>query len=144
MIKGFKNFLMQGSVVVIAIGLMVALALSTLIKAFTDAIINPLLNRFQGGGGIGLGIQLGDKGNTKTFLDIGAVLSAVIYFVVFMMVLYFLIVVPYKTIMARRGETVFGEPAPVKTCPACLSGDLPVAASKCKYCGTDQSAAASA
>ena len=142
MLKGFKNFLMQGSVVVIAIGLMVALAFSTLIKAFTDAIINPLLNRAQGGGGIGLGIQLGDKGNTKTFLDIGAVLSAVIYFVVFMAVLYFLIVVPYKTMMARRGETVFGDPAPVKTCPACLSEDLPVAASKCKYCGTEQPATA--
>jgi large conductance mechanosensitive channel len=142
MIKGFKNFLMQGSVVVIAIGLMVALAFSTLIKAFTDAIINPILNRFQGGSGIGLGIQLGDKNNAKTFLDIGAVLSAVIYFVVFMAVLYFLIVVPYKTIMARRGEIVFGEPAPVKTCPACLSDDLPVAASKCKYCGTDQPATA--
>ena len=142
MIKGFKNFLMQGSVVVIAIGLMVALALSTLIKAFTDAIINPILNRFQGGSGVGLGIQLGDKGNAKTFVDIGAVLSAVIYFVVFMAVLYFLIVVPYKTIMARRGETVFGEPAPVKTCAACLSQDLPIAASKCRYCGTDQAAAA--
>ena len=142
MIKGFRNFLMQGSVVVIAIGLMVALAFSTLIKAFTDAIINPILNRFQGSSGIGLGIQLGDKGNPKTFLDIGAVLSAVIYFVVFMAVLYFLIVVPYKTLMARRGETVFGEPAPVKTCPACLSDDLPVAASKCKYCGTDQPATA--
>lgn len=144
MIKGFKNFLMQGSVVVIAIGLMVALAFSTLIKAFTDSIINPLLNRFQGGGGIGLGIQLGDKGNAKTFLDLGAVLSAVIYFVVFMAVLYFLIVVPYKAMMARRGETVFGDPAPVKTCPACLSEDLPVAASKCKYCGTEQPTTAAA
>lgn len=142
MLKGFKNFLMQGQVVVIAIGLMVALAFSTLIKAFTGAIINPLLNRVQGGGGIGLGIQLGDSGNTKTFLDIGAVLSAVVYFVVFMAVLYFLIVVPYKAIMARRGETVFGEPAPVKTCPACLSEDLPAAASKCRYCGTDQAIAA--
>ena len=138
MIKGFRNFLMQGSVVTIAIGLMVALAFSTLIKAFTDAIIKPLLNRFQGGSGIGLGIQLGDKGNPKTFLDIGAVLSAVIYFIVFMAVLYFLIVVPYKAMMARRGETVFGDPAPVKTCPACLSEDLPAAASKCKYCGTEQ------
>jgi large conductance mechanosensitive channel len=144
LIKGFRNFLLQGSVVVIAIGLMVALAFSTLIKAFTDAIINPLLNRFQGGGGIGLGIQLGDKGNPRTFLNIGAVLSAVIYFLVFMGVLYFLIVVPYKAMMARRGETVFGDPAPVKTCPACLSEDLPVAASKCRYCGSDQPATATA
>jgi large conductance mechanosensitive channel len=35
---------------------------------------------------------------------------------------------------------VFGDPAPVKTCPACLSSDLPAAASKCKYCGTEQPA----
>jgi large conductance mechanosensitive channel len=138
MIKGFRNFLMRGDVVVIAIGLMVALAFSTLIKAFTDSIVNPILNRLQGGSGIGLGIQLGDTGNTKTFLDIGSLLSAIIYFVVFMAVLYFIIVVPYKAMMARRGETVFGDPAPVKTCPACLSEDIPAAASKCKYCGTEQ------
>jgi large conductance mechanosensitive channel len=140
MIKGFKNFLMRGDVVVIAIGLMVALAFSTLIKAFTDAIVNPILNRLQGGSGIGLGIQLGDKGNPKTFLDIGSLISAVIYFVVFMSVLYFFIVVPYKAIMARQGASVFGEPAPVKTCPACLSDDLPAGAGKCKHCGTEQPA----
>jgi large conductance mechanosensitive channel len=46
--------------------------------------------------------------------------------------------------MARRGEVVFGEPAPVKTCPACLSDDLPVAASKCRYCGTEQTTTAGA
>jgi large conductance mechanosensitive channel len=137
-IKGFRNFLLQGSVVVIAVGLMVALAFSTLIKAFTDAIINPILNRFGGGSSIGMGIQLGDKGNPKTFIDLGSLLSAILYFVVFMAVLYFLIVTPYKMVMARRGETVFGEPAPVKECPACLSDDIPAAASKCKYCGTDQ------
>jgi hypothetical protein len=59
-------------------------------------------------------------------------------FLTFMAVVYFLIVIPYKAISARRGVVVFGEPAPAKTCPACLSDDLPVAASKCKYCGTDQ------
>jgi large conductance mechanosensitive channel len=142
MLKGFKNFLMRGDVVVVAIGLMVALAFSTLIKAFTDSIVNPILNRLQGGGGIGLGIQLGDKGNPKTFLDIGSFISAAIYFAVFMGVLYFFIVVPYKAIMASRGATVFGEPAALKTCPACLSDDLPAAATKCRYCGTDQPAGA--
>lgn len=138
MIKGFKNFLMRGDVVVVAVGLMVALAFSTLIKAFTDSIITPILNRLQGGSGIGLGVQLGAEGNAKTFIDIGAFISAVVYFVVFMAVLYFFIVVPYKAIMARRGASVFGDPAPVKTCPACLSEDLPIAASKCRYCGVDQ------
>lgn len=140
MLKGFKNFLLRGDVVVIAIGLMVALAFSTLIKAFTDFIINPLLNRVQGKSAAGLGVQLGDDGNVKTFLDVGSFISAVIYFIVFMLVLYFAIVIPYKAISARRGVTVFGPPAPVKTCPACLSEDLPPAATKCRYCGTDQRA----
>ncbi|MDA8037784.1 MAG: MscL family protein [Actinomycetota bacterium] len=144
MIKGFKNFLLRGDVVVVAIGLMVALAVSTLVKAFTDSIITPLLNRAQGGGGIGLGVQLGQSGNSATFLAIGTFISAIVYFVVFMMVLYFGIVIPYKAIQKRRGLTVFGDPAPSKTCPACLSDDLPMGATKCKYCGSELPAEQSA
>ena len=138
MFKGFKNFLMRGDVVVVAIGLIVALAFSTLIQAFTNFVINPIIARFQGGSGVGLGVQLGDKGNTKTFLDFGSFISAAIYFIIFMAVVYFLIVTPYKRIMARKGAEVFGEGPAVKTCPACLSNDLPAAATKCKYCGSDQ------
>jgi large conductance mechanosensitive channel len=77
-------------------------------------------------------------------VDFGLFISAIIYFVIFIAVVYFLIVVPYKHVQARRGEVVFGDPTPVKTCPACLSSDLPAAASKCKYCGTDQPATAAA
>lgn len=142
MLRGFKNFLMRGDVIVVAIGLMVALAVSTLIAAFTSDIINPLLNRAQGKKSIGLGVQLGRTGNHATFMNFGAFVSAVIYFLVFMAVLYFFIVVPYRYIQARRGVTVFGAPAPAKTCPACLSADLPVGATKCKYCGSDLEAAA--
>jgi large conductance mechanosensitive channel len=116
----------------------VALALSTLIKAFTDSVINPLVARAQGGHSLGLGIQLGESGNKSTFIDLGAFISAIIYFIVFMAVVYFAIVVPYKAISARRGIVVFGDPAPTKVCPACLSDDLAVAATKCKYCGSDQ------
>jgi large conductance mechanosensitive channel len=140
MIKGFKNFLLRGDVVVVAIGLIVALAFSTLIKAFTDFVINPLIARAQGSHSVGLGVQLGQSGNKSTFLDLGSFISAVIYFIVFMAVVYFAIVVPYKIISARRGQIVFGDPAPTKACPACLSDDLPTAATKCKYCGTDQPA----
>ena len=144
MVKGFKNFLMRGDIVVIAIGLVVALAFSTLIAAFTTNVINPLVTRAQGGGSVGLGVQLGASGNKATFIDFGALISAVIYFIVFMGVIYFVIVVPYKKISARRGVVVFGDPAPVKTCPACLSEDLPAAARKCRYCGSDQPAMSAA
>lgn len=137
MLKGFKNFLMQGNVIVIAIGLMVALAFSTLIEAFTTYVINPLISRAQGSHSVGLGIQLGHAGNAKTFMDFGSFISAIIYFVIFMAVLYFLIVVPFRHVSARRGVSVFGPPAPTKTCPFCLADDLPVAATKCRYCASE-------
>jgi large conductance mechanosensitive channel len=138
--RGFKNFLMRGDVIVVAVGLVIALAFSALITAFTTDIIKPLIQSFSGGKA-GLAVQI-RSGNPETLLDFGALISAIINFVVFMAVVYFLIVIPYKLIQARRGQVVFGDPAPVKTCPACLSSDLPAAASKCRYCGTDQPAIA--
>ena len=93
--------------------------------------------------GNGLGFYVSDH-NLKTFVNIGAFITAIINFVIFVAAVYFIIVVPYKAIQARRGQVVFGDPPPVKTCPACLSSDLPAAASKCKYCGTDQPAQAAA
>ena len=64
-------------------------------------------------------------------MDIGAFISAVIYFVIFMAVVDFLIVVPYKHIQARRGQVVFGDPASGRGCGSVegmtfrLSGDVP-------------------
>jgi large conductance mechanosensitive channel len=136
MLKGFKNFLLRGDVVIVAVGLVVALAFSTLVKAFTDFIINPLIAALQGGKSLGFGVQLGDAGNKATFLDFGSFVSAIIYFIIFMAVVYFAIVIPYKAVSARRGVVVFGDPPPVKACPACLSDDLPAAATKCRYCGS--------
>jgi large conductance mechanosensitive channel len=134
--RGFKNFLMRGDVIVVAVGLVIALAFSALITSFTTNIINPIVQSFTGGK-VGLGFQI-RSGNPKTVVDFGAFISAIIYFIIFMAAVYFIIVMPYKAIQARRGQTVFGDPSPVKTCPACLSSDLPAAASKCKYCGTEQ------
>jgi len=134
---GFKNFLMRGDVVAVAVGLVVALAFSNLVAAFTTNIINPLVNRAQGRHPIALGVQLGSPGNVPTFLNFGAFVSAIVYFVVFMGVVYFVIVVPFKAIQARRGVTVFGDPTPAKTCPYCLADDIPVAASKCRFCASE-------
>ena len=141
MLKGFKNFLMQGELVVIAVGLVVALAFSTLIKAFTDSIITPLVNAVAGGGATGKGLGWTINGQR---INIGAFIGAVIYFVILMAVIYYLIVVPYRSYMKRRGQSVFGEPSPTKTCPNCQSDDIPLAATKCKYCGSELPAATGA
>lgn len=137
--RGFRNFLMRGDVIVVAIGLVVATAFSNLVQAFTNSIILPIVARAQGAAPDtqGLGWQLGAQGAKATFLDLGAFISAIIYFIIFMTVVYFAIVVPYKHIQARRGVTVFGDPPPAQTCPACLADDLPIGATKCRYCTSD-------
>ncbi|MGI5341547.1 MscL family protein [Streptomyces sp. CA-181903] len=137
MLKGFKNFVMRGDIVVVAVGLIIALALSTLIKAFTDFVINPIIASLQGGRSLGLGWQLGRAGNKATYLDLGAFISAAIYFLIFMAVVYFFIVLPYRHVQARRGAVVFDEPGPLRTCPSCLSEDLPAAATRCRHCCAD-------
>jgi large conductance mechanosensitive channel len=129
MLRGFKNFLMQGELVVIAVGLVVALAFSTLIKAFTDSIITPLVNAVAGGGATGKGLGWTVNGQR---INVGAF----IYFIILVAVIYFLIVVPYRAYMRKRGKNVFGEPAPTKTCPYCGSDDLPVDATKCLHCAS--------
>jgi large conductance mechanosensitive channel len=101
-------------------------------------MINPLVAAAQPGQiTFGLGWQLGQAGNKATFVDIGSLVSAVIYFIVFMAVVYFVIVLPYKRIQARRGVTVFGVEPTTKACQECLS-DIPEAAQRCKYCATEQ------
>jgi len=137
-LKGFRNFLMRGDVITVAVGLVVALAFSNLVKAFTDSVINPLVAAAQPGHiTFGLGWQLGKAGNKATFIDIGSLISAVIYFIVFMAVVYFVIVLPYKHIQARRGVSVFGVEPTTKECEECLS-DIPEAAQKCKFCASEQ------
>ena len=136
MLKGFKNFLMQGDLIIIAVGLVVALAFSTLIKAFTDSIVTPLVSALEGSGSgsPGLGWTLNGQ-----FINVGTFISAIIYFIIFMIVVYFALVVPYRAYMAKQGKKVFGSPEPApptKTCPECLSADLPVAATKCSHCAS--------
>jgi large conductance mechanosensitive channel len=133
MLRGFKNFLMQGDLIVVAVGLVVALAFSTLIKAFTDSIITPLVNSAAGGGAAGKGLGWTLNGQR---INLGGFISAIIYFIIFMAVIYFLIVVPYRAYMRRRGKTVFGDPPPTKTCPNCKMDDLAVDATKCPHCGS--------
>lgn len=121
LVRGFKNFLMQGDIVIVAVGLVIALAFSTLIKAFTDNVITPLVNGAGAGGSIGLGFHVNGQ-----LVNIGAFIAAVIYFIIFMVVIYFVIVIPYRAIQRRRGVSVFGDPprrrpvrpASLRACPS--------------------------
>ena len=134
MLRGFKRFLMQGDLIVIAVGLVVALAFSTLIKAFTDSIITPLVNAIAGGGAAGKGLGWTVNGQR---IDLGAFIGALVYFVILMAVIYYLIVVPYRAYMRKQGKTVFGDPPPAKACPYCKLDDVAVDATRCPHCRSE-------
>ena len=120
----------------VAVGLVVALGFSTLISAFTTDIVTPLINALAGDSSNGPGVGWTLNGQ---FIALGKFISAIIYFIIFMAVVYFVLVVPYRRYMAKQGTPVFGipdQPAPTKTCPECLSCDLPAAATKCLHCAS--------
>jgi large conductance mechanosensitive channel len=136
MVQGFKNFLLRGDLIIIAVGLVVALAFNSLVTAFTGNIVTPLINALAGSGVNHQGVGFSVNGQ---FINLGVFISAVIYFVIYMAVIYFALVVPYRTYMARQGTTVFGAPdapPPLKSCPECRSSDLPAAATKCLHCAS--------
>lgn len=132
--KGFRNFLLRGDVIVVAIGLIVALAFSGLVESFTTTVLTPLINAAASNGSATSGLGWTIKGQR---IDLGAFIAAIVYFIVLIAVVYFAIVVPYRSYMRRRGTTVFGDPAPTKACPFCCSSDLPVAATRCLHCSAD-------
>ncbi|HLQ80810.1 MAG TPA: large conductance mechanosensitive channel protein MscL [Brachybacterium sp.] len=97
--KGFKNFVMQGNVIDLAVGVVIGGAFTALITAFVDNLIQPVINVFGGNNVDGLAFKL-IEGNDGTLLDIGAVLSAVIAFLITAAVVYFVFVLPISS--ARR------------------------------------------
>ena len=101
MLKGFKDFLMRGNVIELAVAVVIGVAFTAVITVFTENLINPIIAAFGGSNVHGLGFQL-VEGNPKTVIDLGAVLSAAINFVLIAAVVYFVFVLPFQTIQARR------------------------------------------
>lgn len=110
-LRGFKDFIMRGNVVDLAVAVVIGAAFSALVTAFTTKIIQPLINSITKGNeeskGLGFDIR---HGNPSTHVDFSAVLSALIYFLIVAAVVYFFVVLPMNTLQdrLRRGQ----EPPP--------------------------------
>lgn len=102
MLKGFKDFLLRGNIIELAIAFVIGTAFTAVVGKFTELIINPLIAAAGGTGNIGLGIQLGTEGDPKTFIDFGGLITALITFVITAAVVYFIFVVPMNKISERR------------------------------------------
>ncbi|RKT52457.1 large-conductance mechanosensitive channel protein MscL [Saccharothrix australiensis] len=100
MIKGFKDFLMRGNVIDLAVAVVIGAAFSAIVTAFTNHLINPIVALFGGSNVNGLAVKLGDT--DKTIVDFGAIITAVINFVIVAAVVYFIFVLPMNKIKERR------------------------------------------
>jgi len=98
MLRGFKDFIMRGNVVDLAVGIVIGAAFTGLVTTFTDAFLHPLINRLGGGGTIAGKINLGGG----QALDWGAFITAIINFLIVAATLYFLVVMPMNKLAERR------------------------------------------
>jgi large conductance mechanosensitive channel len=99
MIKGFKDFLLRGNIVDLAVAVVIGSAFTTLVAAFGSSFINPLLGLVAGGGPKGMTVIVDDQKFT-----FGLFITALITFAVTAAVVYFFVVVPMKTVQERLAK----------------------------------------
>ena len=97
MFQGFKDFVMRGNVIDLAVAVVVGAAFGAVVKAFTDYIINPIIAALGGADAIGLGFTINGQ-----FVDIGAVIGAIFSFLITMAVVYYVFVVPMNKARSMR------------------------------------------
>ena len=119
MFKGFKEFIMRGNIVDLAIAVVLGVAFAALVTAVTDALIKPLIGLFLGGGTRG-----GTFSVRGQVFNVGAVITAVITFLITAAVVYFLVVVPMKKVAERRARGDADVPTPAPTDEAVLLTEI--------------------
>src|SRR6476646_2003594 len=113
MIKGFKDFLMRGNVVDLAVAVVVGAAFTAVVHTVVGNLIKPMLNALGSPSSSGLSFSpkhAGTATEDATRIDVSAMLNAVITFVITAAVVYFLIVAPMNAIAARRKRGQEPEP----------------------------------
>ncbi|MVU81285.1 large conductance mechanosensitive channel protein MscL [Nocardia sp. ET3-3] len=103
MLKGFKDFLMKGNVIDLAVAVVMGTAFTAIVTSVTKGLIEPLLAILGGNKEYGLGFQIiADK--PSTFVALGPIISAAVNFVCVAAVLYFVLILPMNTIKNRLSK----------------------------------------
>jgi len=128
MLKGFRDFILRGDVIDLAVAVVIGAAFNSVVSALVKSVITPLIGAI---GGTPDFSRIYFTINNSRFM-VGEFLNALISFLIVAGVVYFLIVLPMNKLMARikKGEKV--DPT-TKTCPECLSA-IPLKAKRCKFC----------
>ncbi len=112
MFQGFKDFLMRGNIVDLAVAVVIGSAFAAVVSTVVTSLIEPILATVGGGQSEGLQFAL-RSGNDATVVDISAIINAVIVFVITAAVVYFVFVVPSNKFAARQAREEEPEPEAV-------------------------------
>lgn len=106
MLKGFRDFILRGNVVELAVAFVIGIAFAKVVETFVSAIITPIINAFPGANSKGWGFSLrGGSLEQKTFIDISTLINAVVVFVITAAAVYFVLVLPLQKYNEMRGVT---------------------------------------
>ena len=137
MLKEFRQFIMRGNVVDLAVAVVIGTAFAAVVAAFVADIITPLIAAIFGKTDFS---NLTFTINKSQFLY-DDFINALITFVSVAAAIFFFVVKPLNVIAARRAAGAPPESPTTKACPECLS-DIPIAAKRCAFCTTELGAAA--
>jgi large conductance mechanosensitive channel len=128
MIKEFKEFLLRGNLLDLAVAVVIGASFTAVVAAMTKDIITPLIKAIFGGSTQFDSLHVTLHGSVISY---GSVLTALLNFVIVAAVIFFLVIKPVNALMTRMGRTPSEEP--VRECPDCLS-KVPDQATRCAYC----------
>ncbi len=133
--KEFKEFINKGSVLDLAVGVIIGGAFSGIVNALIDNIINPLIACI-GGTDIGFAFEI-IKGNEATKVNLGAFISAIINFLIISLVIFLIVKSANKAKALTAKKEEIEEAPTTKVCPFCKS-EIAIDATKCPHCTADQ------
>jgi large conductance mechanosensitive channel len=137
MLKEFRQFILRGNVVDLAVAVVVGVAFGAVVTALVADLITPLVAAIFGKPNFaGLSFTI----NHSTFLY-GAFINAVVSFLVVAAAIFFVVVKPVNMLTARLAAREPRKAVATRECPECLS-DIPAAARRCAYCTSTVPAAA--
>ena len=130
MLKGFRDFVLRGNVVDLAVAVILGAAFNAIVASLVGDVLNPLIAATVGKPDFSTVILHVGGGAIK----VGNFFNAVVSFVIVASVVYFAIVLPVNALLARLKKPDAPPPAPeTKICNECLS-DIPIAAKRCSFC----------
>lgn len=131
MLSGFRDFIMKGNVVDLAVAVVIGAAFGAVVTSFTTNILTPLLGLIGVPDFSTLAVTVG-----KATLSYGVFLNALISFLLIAAAIYFFVIRPMQALEARRQRGQ--EPTPTtKTCTECAS-EIPLTARRCPFCTQPQ------